>query len=50
MIEVRNLFFNTPVRRKYLKTAQTEMGHITEAFTGLHWFTLIHFSLKHNDR
>ena len=33
MIEVRNLFFNTPVRRKYLKTAQTEMGHITEAFT-----------------
>lgn len=32
-IEVRNLFFNTPVRRKFLRTPQTEAGHITEAFT-----------------
>ncbi|MFN3192114.1 MAG: DNA mismatch repair endonuclease MutL [Aureliella sp.] len=32
-IEVRHLFFNTPVRRKFLKTPQTEAGHITEAFT-----------------
>ncbi|MCA9194845.1 MAG: DNA mismatch repair endonuclease MutL [Planctomycetales bacterium] len=32
-IEVRNLFFNTPVRRKFLRTSQTEGGHITEAFT-----------------
>jgi DNA mismatch repair protein MutL len=32
-IEVRNLFFNTPVRRKFLKTPSTEAGHITEAFT-----------------
>lgn len=31
--EVRHLFFNTPVRRKFLKTPQTEAGHITEAFT-----------------
>ena len=51
MIEVRNLFFNTPVRRKYLKTAQTEMGHITEAFTRIALVhPHIHFSLKHNDR
>ncbi len=32
-IEVRNLFFNTPVRRKFMRTPQTEAGHITEAFT-----------------
>ncbi len=51
MIEVRNLFFNTPVRRKYLKTAQTEMGHITEAFTRIALVhPHIHFSLRHNDR
>ena len=32
-IEVRQLFYNTPVRQKFLKTAQTERGHIAEAFT-----------------
>ena len=34
-IEIRNLFFNTPVRKKFLKTPQTEMGHTLEAFTRL---------------
>ncbi|MCA9129773.1 MAG: DNA mismatch repair endonuclease MutL [Planctomycetales bacterium] len=33
IIEVRNLFFNTPVRRKFMRTPQTEASHITEAFT-----------------
>jgi len=32
-IEVRNLFFNTPVRRKFLRSPQTEANHIVEAFT-----------------
>lgn len=32
-IEVRRLFFNTPVRRKFMRTAQTEMSHATEAIT-----------------
>ena len=32
-IEVRQLFYNTPVRQKFLRTPQTEKGHITEAFT-----------------
>ncbi|QDT65317.1 DNA mismatch repair endonuclease MutL [Calycomorphotria hydatis] len=32
-IEVRNLFCNTPVRRKFLKTVSTEFGHIAEQFT-----------------
>jgi DNA mismatch repair protein MutL len=27
-IEVRHLFFNTPVRSKFMRTAATEMGHI----------------------
>jgi DNA mismatch repair protein MutL len=32
-VEVRQLFFNTPVRHKFLRTTQTEMGHVTEALT-----------------
>jgi DNA mismatch repair ATPase MutL len=34
-IEVRHLFSNTPVRRKFLRTVSTEMGHISEVFTRL---------------
>ena len=32
-IEVRRLFFNTPVRRKFMRTPQTEMSHASEAIT-----------------
>lgn len=32
-IEVRDLFYKLPARRKFLKTANTEMGHITETFS-----------------
>ncbi|MBL8792804.1 MAG: DNA mismatch repair endonuclease MutL [Planctomycetia bacterium] len=32
-LEVRHLFFNTPVRRKFLRTTPTELGHVTEQFT-----------------
>lgn len=32
-IEVRQLFYNTPVRQKFMRTAPTERGHIAEAFT-----------------
>ena len=33
VIEVRNLFHNTPVRRTYLKSDSTEAGHVIEMFT-----------------
>ena len=32
-IEIRRLFFNTPVRRKFMRTPQTEMSHASEAIT-----------------
>jgi len=32
-IQVRDLFYKTPARRKFLRTANTELGHITEQFT-----------------
>ncbi len=34
-IEVRNLFFNTPARRKFLKGSATESGHISDALLRL---------------
>ncbi len=50
-IEVRNLFYNTPVRRKFLRTTQTEMGHVSEAFTRIALSQPhIRFCLRHNDR
>jgi DNA mismatch repair protein MutL len=50
-IEVRNLFFNTPVRHKFLRSAQTEMGHSTEALTRLALaHPEVHFTLSHNGR
>jgi DNA mismatch repair protein MutL len=50
-IEVRNLFFNTPVRHKFLRSPQTEMGHSIEALTRLALaHPGIHFTLAHNGR
>jgi DNA mismatch repair protein MutL len=50
-LEVRNLFFNTPVRRKFLRTKQTEMGHCSEAFTRIALaHEQIHFTLRHGER
>jgi DNA mismatch repair protein MutL len=50
-VEVRNLFFNTPVRRKFLRAAQTELGHVSEAFIRVALATpAVHFTLRHNDR
>lgn len=35
LIEVRNLFFNTPARRKFLRRDETEAGHISDTITKL---------------
>lgn len=50
-IEVRHLFFNTPVRRKFLRTTATEMGHICEVVTRLALSHLtLHVTLRHNGK
>ncbi len=35
VIEVRNLFFNTPARLKFMRSAETEAGHVGEILTRL---------------
>ncbi len=46
---VRDLFYNTPARLKYMKTIQTELGHISDV---LYRMALSHpevaFTLRHN--
>lgn len=50
-IEVRHLFFNTPVRRKFLKTPTTEIGHICEVFTRIALANPgLHLVLRHNGK
>ncbi len=51
VVEVHNLFFNTPARRKFLKTANTEMNHCQEAIIKLALpRENIAFTLYHNNR
>jgi DNA mismatch repair protein MutL len=42
VIEVRDLFFNTPARRKFLRAEQTELGHVAALVT--------HYALAHPDK
>ena len=50
-VEVRQLFLNTPVRRKFLKTQSTEFGHIAEHFTRVAVaHPQLHLVLRHNDK
>ena len=50
-VEVRNLFYNVPARRKFLRRPQTECSHATEQIARL---SLAHpkvaFALTHNGR
>ena len=50
-IEVRNIFYKLPARRKFLRTANTEMTHIIEQFTRIALAHIdISMALFHNDR
>ncbi|MGM0569730.1 DNA mismatch repair endonuclease MutL [Marinobacter sp.] len=50
-VEVRDLFFNTPARRKFLRTEKTEFGHVEEVLRrqALGRFDT-GFTLRHNQK
>jgi DNA mismatch repair protein MutL len=51
LVTVRQLFFNTPARRKFLKSIPTEMAHIADILSSLALaWSQVHFRLTHNDR
>ncbi|MGD2119109.1 MAG: DNA mismatch repair endonuclease MutL [Chromatiales bacterium] len=50
-LEVLDLFYNTPARRKFLKTDKTEFSHIEQTLKRLALARFdVAFSLKHNGR
>ncbi len=50
-VEIRDLYFNTPARRKFLKTQATEFNHCEETFKRIALSCpSIRFTLKHNGK
>ena len=50
-IEVKDLFFNTPARRKFLRTEKTEFSHLEEVVKRLALSRFdVGFTLRHNQR
>lgn len=50
-VDVRDLFFNTPARRKFLRTEKTEFQHVEEVIKRLALsFFNVGFSLRHNQK
>lgn len=50
-IEVRHLFYNVPVRKKFLKSVATELGHVCETVTRLALGNPgLHLVLRHNGK
>jgi len=51
LVRVERLFFNTPARRKFLKSTGTEMGHIADHVAGMALgYPQVHFKLIHNGK
>jgi DNA mismatch repair protein MutL len=50
-VEVRDLFFNTPARRKFLRTEKTEFNHLEEVVKRLALSRFdVAFNLRHNGK
>ncbi len=50
-IEVKDLFYNTPARKKYLKKTNTELSHVSEVVTrNAIANPKVEFSLEHNGK
>jgi DNA mismatch repair protein MutL len=50
-VEVRDLFFNTPARRKFLRTERTEFNHLDDVVKRLAMSRFdVSFGLRHNGR
>jgi DNA mismatch repair protein MutL len=51
MVTIRQIFFNTPARRKFLKTIGTEMGHIADKVASIALgHPGVQFRLRHNEK
>ena len=50
-LTIRDLFYNTPARRKFMRTAATEMGHVSEQIARIALPNpQVAFTLTHNGR
>ena len=50
-IEIRDIFYNTPARRKFLKAPATELSHVCDVFNRLALANpQVHFRLQHDGR
>jgi DNA mismatch repair protein MutL len=50
-IEIRDIFYNTPARRKFLKSPATELSHICDVLNRMALaFPAVHFRLQHDGR
>jgi DNA mismatch repair protein MutL len=50
-IEIKDIFFNTPARRKFLKSPATELSHVCDAVNRMALaYPEVHFRLQHDGR
>ena len=50
-IEIKDIFFNTPARRKFLKSPATELSHVCDAVNRMALaYPAVHFRLQHDGR